>query len=387
MEMRSRRLEIVGDGLVDADLLTDYSALSTTRRLRQTEASSCRRKRRVDVMLNEDPIFIHAWWRSGSTYIWLKLRENKSCRCYYEPLHERIADLNLAAIKAAPEIEFSRALRHPIPKKHYFAEYAKLLRSGSLHYFPELAYQRYLLLPGQADDRLRNYLDGLISSASAAKRRAILCFCRSQMRSAWMKQSCGGVHVAQIRNPADQWASFKIDSYFTFNMIMIALKLRDLHPHAFAHIEPFERFAQPLAKRRSLPKDLIAKIVSQFVSQRDCFDVFLVIWIASALQAIAYCDFLLDIDLLSTDLDYRNSASRWFDSISCSVDFSDCSSPTSSELHLRSPLFERTVEDAAGAIRSGASSLVITDPKAVEKWLPSLSPLSRWILRLALGAE
>ena len=171
-------------------------------------------------------------------------------------------------------------------------------------------------------------------------------------------------------------------------MIIIALKLRDLHPHAFAHIEPFERFAQHLAKRPSLPADLIAKyFLSQFVSQRDCFDVFLVIWIASALQAIAYCDFLLDIDLLSTDLDYRTTTSRWFDSIGCSVDFSDCSSPTSSELHLRSPLFERTVEDAVRAIRSGASSLVVTDPNAVKKWLPSLSPLSRRILSLALAGE
>jgi hypothetical protein len=339
-------------------------------------------------MLSEDPIFIHAWWRSGSTYIWSKLRENKSCRCYYEPLHERIAELNLAAIKAPPELEVSRALRHPVPKKHYFAEYAKLLRSGSLHYFPELAYLRYLLLPDQADDRLRNYLDGLISSASAAKHRAILCFCRSQMRSAWMKQALGGIHVAQIRNPVDQWASFQIDSYFTFNMIMIALKLRDLHPRAFAHIEPFERFAHGLSKRPSLPAELIAKyFVSQFVNQRDCFDVFLVIWIASALQAIAYCDFLLDIDLLSTDPDYRITASRWFDSISCPVDFSDCSSPISGDLHLRSPLFERTVQDTVNALRSDASSLVVTDPKVVRKWLPSLSPASKRVLSLALGDE
>ena len=169
-------------------------------------------------------------------------------------------------------------------------------------------------------------------------------------------------------------------------MIIIALKLRDLHPHAFAHIEPFERFAQHLSKRPSLPTDLVAKyFISQFVSQRDCFDVFLVIWIASALQAIACCDFLLDIDLLSTDLDYRNTTSRWFDSIGCPVDFSDCASPTSTEL--LSPPFELTVEDAVSAIRSGASSLVVTDPKVVTKWLPSLSPLSRRILGLALGDE
>ena len=334
-------------------------------------------------MPGQDLIFIHAWWRSGSTYIWSKLRENKSCRCYYEPLNEKIADLNVVEVKASPDLDVSRNLRHPIPTKHYFAEYAKLLRSENLHYSPELAYQRYFLQPGQADERLHEYLGGLISSASAASRRAILCFCRSQMRSAWMKQTFGGIHVAQIRNPVDQWASFKIEpDYFIVNMIEIALALRGLHPHAFEHIEPFEQFARQLSKRSSVPNDLVAKIIRQFISQKDCFDVFLVIWIASALQAIACSDFLLDIDLLSTDLDYRNTTSRWFDLIGCPVNFSDCESPTSPDLFSS---FESAIGGAVQAIRSGASSLVVTDPAVVTKCLPSLSSLSRRILGLALG--
>ena len=130
--------------------------------------------------------------------------------------------------------------------------------------------------------------------------------------------------------------------------------------------------------------DLIAKIVRQFISQKDCFDVFLVIWIASALQAIACSDFLLDIDLLSTDLDYRNTTSRWFDSIGCPVNFSDCESPTSPDLFSS---FEPAIEGAVQAIRSGASSLVVTDPAVVTKCLPSLSPLSRRILSSALESH
>jgi hypothetical protein len=337
--------------------------------------------------VSDQPIFIHAWWRSGSTYVWSKLRENKSCRCHYEPLHERIATLNLATVKAAPEIGVSRRLRHPPPKKHYFAEYAKLVRSGSLNYFPELAYDRYLLQPVQMDERLRNYLEGLISSASAAKRRAILCFCRSQMRSAWMKQTFGGLHVAQIRNPVDQWASFKVDSYFVSNMIIIALRLRVLYPRAFAHIQPFESFAQQLSKR-ALPAEVIADyFIPQFVNQRDCLDIFLVIWIASALQTIACCDFVLDIDLLSTDPEYRLDVSRWFGAIGCPVDFSDCSSPTSGDKDAVISTLDRMAEDAAGAIGSGASSLVVTDPEIVKNRLPSISSGSARILSLALGKK
>jgi hypothetical protein len=202
------------------------------------------------------------------------------------------------------------------------------------------------------------------------------------MRSAWMKETFGGIHVAQIRNPINQWASFKINPYFSIGAIMIALKLRNLHPHAFMHIETFERFAQDLSRRPSLPLDLIS---SQFVAQRDCLDVFLVIWIASAMQAIAHCDFVLDIDLLAADPNNRNTTSKWLTSIGCSVDFSDCSLPTSTLLHVHSPLFERTVKDTTRAIRTHAAPLVIANPKVVEQKLPLLSPLSQRVLRLALG--
>lgn len=328
-----------------------------------------------------DPIVIHAWWRSGSTYVWSKLRQSESCRCYYEPLHERIALLTTDAIIGPPEIDVSRALRHPIPQKHYFAEYAELLRTGELGYSSDLAYDRYLLLPGQADERLLAYLRGVIAAAAAAGRRPVLCFCRSQMRSAWMKDAFGGLHVAQIRNPADQWASFNIEPYFINKTIIIALKLHHSHPRAFAHIESFERLAQLLSKRSLLTTELTSRF---FVSKKDALAVFLVIWVASALQAIAHCDLTLDMDMLSSDPDYRNTTSEWFATIGCPADFSDCALP-SGELQVPSVLSDQMVEEAVCALRSGASSLVITNPDAIKKWLPSLSPLSRQILSLALG--
>ena len=337
--------------------------------------------------VSDNPIFVHAWWRSGSTYVWSKLRENDSCLCYYEPLHERNAELDLAAVQAAPSLKLSQALRHPVPNKHYFDEYAELLRSRNLSYTPDLAYDRYLLQPAQKDERLRNYLDGLISSARAASRRPILCFCRSQMRSAWMKQNFGGIHLAQIRNPADQWTSFKVDSYFVSQLIIIALRLRDLHPGAFAHIQPFESFAQQVSSRSSLPSEIFVQyVIEPFVSQRDCLDIFLIIWIASTLQAIGCCDFLLDIDLLSTELECRNTATRWFDLIGCYVDFSDCSSPICGDTYLGSA-FERIAADAASAIRSRASSLVVTRSEIVRSRLASLSTLSQRVLMMALESE
>src|SRR5262245_21639717 len=129
-------------------------------------------------MKNSQPLFIHAWWRSGSTYIWSKLRENEFCSCYYEPLHERLANLTLETVDASPEIGRSKTLRHPVQTKNYFAEYGELLQSQNLKFFPELSYDQYLLIPGQRDERLHDYLEGLVESSRRRRLKPILCFCR-----------------------------------------------------------------------------------------------------------------------------------------------------------------------------------------------------------------
>lgn len=237
-----------------------------------------------------------------------------------------------------------------------------------------------MLRPDEADEQLRVYISGLIKAACASGRTPALCFCRSQMRSAWMKNAFGGVHIAQIRNPVDQWASFEVEPYFPHQMLAIALKLRNLHPLSFAHIEAFERFAQSASNRPGLPME---QLFGFFLKQKDFLAVFLLLWIASALQAISTADFVLDIDLLSTDLQYRDAAWQWFAAIGCAVDFSDCASP-SGELPLAGAEFERMLAEAAAAIRGNASALVVASSAVVEKSLPSLSPTSRTVLRSAL---
>jgi hypothetical protein len=331
-----------------------------------------------------DPIFVHAWWRSGSTYVWSKLRQNDSCLCYYEPLHEKMARFSAAAIDQPPDPEQSRFFRHPPQTKNYLAEYAEPVRSDSLHFSPTLSYDRFLLQAGKSDEELRRYIDGLVTAALAAGRRPVLCFCRSQMRSAWMKQAFGGIHVAQIRNPSDQWASFGVEPYFRNKMLIIALKLHGLHPNSFAHIEAFDRFARNMATRPSVPVQQMFKF---FLKPKDILAVFLLLWIASALQATSHADFILDIDLLSVDAGHRRMATEWFDSIGCSADFSDCASPTANTPLIPATEFDRMLDDAVTAIRSEASSLVISEPGAIKDKLASLSSASRGVLLSALGRD
>jgi hypothetical protein len=332
--------------------------------------------------MTTDPIFIHAWWRSGSTYVWSKLREKDSCVAYYEPLHEKISYLTPEVVEGPGDIELSRAYRHPLQKKNYFAEYAKLIRTNDLHFSPELSFDRFLLLPEEKDENLRLYLKGLVHAALSAQRVAVLCFCRSQMRSAWMKNVFDGIHIALLRNPADQWASFDVDRYFRDKMLTIALKLRTRYPFAFAHIEAFEQFAQHISRRPSLP---VEQLFQLFIKERDALAVFLVIWIASALQVVSYGDYILDIDLLSSDLSYRRATSAWFQALGLSIDFSDCASPSLGKLPVSVSEFDQMLQNAAAAIRNGAAPLIIREPDVIRKRLTTLSPLSSKFLRMTVG--
>jgi hypothetical protein len=143
-----------------------------------------------------------------------------------------------------------------------------------------------------------------------------------------IKRVFSGVHIAQIRNPADQWASFHVGNFIN-KMLLIALKLRNVHSAAFAHIESFERFSRHMSKHQA---EVVERLFDVLIPEKDAFAVFLLIWMASTLQALSFGDFVLDIDRLSTDLDYQGAAARWFESIGCRIDFSDCASPSSGEL-------------------------------------------------------
>ena len=326
-------------------------------------------------------IFVHAWWRSSSTYVWSKLRRDPSLRCYYEPLHERLATLDRAAIEGSAEAGMSRLLRHPVPEENYFAEYLDLVASGRLRYARELAYARYLLRPDERDEALHAYLDRLIRAAASDQRTPALCFCRSQMRSVWMRRALGGNHVAQIRNPFDQWASFQVNPYFVRQMLVIALALRARHPLAFAHVEWFERQAVALANRNSSPADRGSRPVPD---RHGALRVFLVLWMASTLQALSCCDLVLDVDRLAADRDYQQEASRWFATRGCVVDFTDCRTPGTHGSPNDADVRRTMVAQAAAAIRSNAAGLVVADETAVARHLPSLAASSRSALEEVL---
>jgi hypothetical protein len=301
------------------------------------------------------PIFVHAWWRSSSTYVWSRLRHDTRLRCYYEPLHECIADLRAEEVATGTHAKRNSALRHPPAERHNFHEYLDLLKSGEMHFTPELAYERYLLAPDADDPALHAHLASLIADAASSGRRATLCFTRSQMRSAWMKHQFGGIHIAQIRNPLDQWASFHVAPYFVHGLVTIALDLRRTCPRAFQHIGSLTALsAQTDDPARPMPLPSISQI--------DLARIFMLLWQASTLQAVANADFIIDVDLLSSDDAYRKRLVERFADIGCTVDFSDCAAPARA---LPRDARERALslaQQSAGALLESASQLLPGHP-------------------------
>lgn len=326
------------------------------------------------------PVFVHAWWRSSSTYLWSKLRQNQSLCCFYEPLNERISSLNLAQIEAGPEVDLTNALRHPHTEQHYFAEYANLLRSGSLQYSKRLAYSDYLLRPSDPDEELRRYLGGLIKSARSDHRRPVLCFCRSQMRSAWMKQEFRGLHIGQVRNPFDQWRSFQVHPYFQNALITLALNLRAKYPTIFEHLPDFDLQVGKTMQGGRCNFDP-TKIM---INPDDIFSIFLLIWIASTIQILSVCDYILDVDRLSVCPGYRKETEEWFSLQGCPVNLSDCVTPGTSQPHRLSSGVSQQIINATKALGRNAAELLISQPEVVKTRTPNLSPQSQVVIEMSL---
>ena len=319
------------------------------------------------------PLFVHAWFRSGSTYIWSKLRNNEKLICYYEPFHEVLNEKTLIEqIEGHKPIEASLSLRNPVQGHHYFYEYKTLLMKDQLNFASELPYTNYFLLPNQEDASRYKYIQSLISHAFNVDRLPVLSFCRSQMRSAWIKQNFLGTHIAQIRDPLSQYESFNVLPYFKNAMIKIALDLQRNHPACFTHIPRFDRFAAAFEKRPGMPAE---QLYEYFLKPDDFLAIFLVIWTLSVLQSTSYSDLTLDIDSLASDSSYKSLVRDWFAGLGCFVDFSDCSIPLTTNFDAEKAA--RMITEAGRALRENACTCLIYDPLKVAIGLKCASDRSR----------
>jgi len=324
------------------------------------------------------PVFIHAWFRSGSTWFWTKLRAERGICAYYEPLNEELAIWTPERIRQGPTKAFEGD-NHPPFERHYFYEYVELMEQRRLLFDNSLSYERYFLAPEEEDPALERYLANLISSAQGKGLRPALCFCRSQMRALWMKRRFGGTHLCQIRGPIDQWLSFGRHEYFKQRTLLTGCLLNRRHPGCLESLEGFPELYRAWQAGRPAR-----------YSDEDCLEIFSVLWIASALQSLAASAIILDIDRLGADPELRAATAEQLREAGLPHDLDDCRPPQAADR----PELRHSVEGAlarAAAMISANPRSPLLPPLGDDAGLPGklaqLSPGNRAFLAAALPRE
>jgi len=202
-------------------------------------------------------------------------------------------------------------LRHPDLNRPYFYEYTFCSDFVKKSFNGSFSFDLYHL--GELDqcEKLRSYIVGLVERSEGIP---VFKFCRSIGRLPWIRSNIDAVHLGLIRNPKDQWASYKINSYFHSTVKKI-LAAPQCPPTLLRLASQFDRFES----RKELSS------LSMSYEERHNIFHFMVIWVWTQKNLERYTDVLIDIDCLAKDSAYRESIlSRLVAVGVSSLKFDDC---------------------------------------------------------------
>jgi hypothetical protein len=257
--------------------------------------------------MNMSPVFIHSLFRTGSTYIWLKFRNNKKNCCYYEPFNEVLSVLSKDVSCELNKTFAIDVLGHPQLGRRYFYEYEKLLIDdiqGVPCFQKSFVADEFCCVNNT--NKLIKYVDFLISSSG--HRRPVFQFCRSSLRVDWFVRNYPeACNIYIVRNPRDNWASYVINSQKGNNYFLVMNLV-------FAGLNKKNKYLNELAKRVLLIEyrnDDFGKEFKAYSQILDAYSleekyfIFYYIWFCSLVENVLRADFILNINKLNEDLDYR----------------------------------------------------------------------------------
>lgn len=146
-------------------------------------------------------VFIHSFWRSGSTALFSALRTAPGLMCFYEPLHEGLAHLTSRKTRTL-DTSIIHAMGHAGLDSPYFAEYDPLIRRGrGVGGFPaQLSYGDFFQMTPESEQQLRRYFLVLAHHARARGKVPVFCLNRSWGRMESFKRIApDALHVFSLR--------------------------------------------------------------------------------------------------------------------------------------------------------------------------------------------
>ena len=154
-------------------------------------------------------VFLHAMWRTGSSYLLSRFDPLPRWRTFYEPFNGEIGSAWLRARARADHERRRLALRHPAVDGGYFAVYEQPDPANGQPLW-RLAHPRlplhdvYRGLSPQGDELLR----ACVRVARDQGRQPVFGFCHSGVQIRAMMASHGGRHLYLERDPREQFFSY-----------------------------------------------------------------------------------------------------------------------------------------------------------------------------------
>ena len=253
--------------------------------------------------MSQLPIFFHSLFRSSSTYMFNAFRQlDDSFLCFQEPIHEHVllnkdTKTGLLEIKGAGESQ--KNLNHPELSSPYFQELYDHIDVWRDFLKPEVIYEDYF---GLKDIKSSAAYLNAITSIDVDQRRIFIQDCRTALRIKALKRAgVKGFHCALIRNPWDQWWSNKSTRYFD-TIYQIVMNM-DAVPDVVKLVRKSINF-------QTVPEGSLIQQINhrseRRLSQHDSYLMFFTFWCLSQLEARS-ANLIIDVDMLSTDITYRNS--------------------------------------------------------------------------------
>ncbi|MEQ1590629.1 MAG: hypothetical protein ABL902_09800 [Gallionella sp.] len=261
--------------------------------------------------------FVHSLFRSGSTFFYNALKRTGLYHVYHEPMHEVIAALPTAWSElAGQKVQLKATLRHDFLSGGYFDEYAHLLPAIKKAFSPKLSFDLFFMDGNDNSAELKAYVDILIEGSH---RKPVLQCTRTLGRINWIKTNYQSNHVFLLRNPWDQWYSYKVDNYIASTPRVIYSK-----PNL-----P-EVLKEVMVSRNLLPlpgDDTQAKLIYSYahpISPEADYCLFFGLWLYAFVTGHKDCDVVVDMDEVSSNANYREQALKKLAHIDlASIDLSD----------------------------------------------------------------
>jgi hypothetical protein len=228
-------------------------------------------------------------FRAGSTYVFSVFRRAQEYRCYYEPLHERVAWAAEDAERLTPDQSESGRLRHPDQGRPYFQEMEESWSLWKDEITPDMVYRGYF----SRDSQLAG-VPFYRSLLSAQGPRPVFSDCRTSGRIGTLKRDLSGQHLFLWRNPWDQWWSYQLDEYF------------DVANRIILHAQPLPLALTQLAEQRQLitgQYDGYSELHDWYRSRPldfcDSYTLFYLLWCLALKEGLDHADYRVNIDSLT----------------------------------------------------------------------------------------